>query len=203
MILPILYAGNIEYFSILLNSTDPIFLDSNEHFVKQSYRNRTEIYGANGKLSLIIPLVKRNKRTPMKDVLIDYSQNWQKLHWKSFESAYRSSPYFEFYEHQLKPFYKEKKHEKLVDFNLALLELILKLLKEEVSLGFTVHYEEVEGIDYRKEINPKKSKGKLYPSENYLQVFEAKQGYISNLSILDLLFNEGPNAINFLKNGSN
>ena len=157
MILPIVYAGNIEYFSLLLNSESPIFLDGYEHFVKQTYRNRTEIYGANGKLSLIIPLIKRNKRTPMNEVLIDYSQNWQKLHWKSFESAYRSSAYFEYYEHQLIAFYKEKKYQKLVDFNLALLERILTLLKQEVNIGFTTSYTEVEGTDYRKEINPKKT----------------------------------------------
>ena len=199
MILPIVYAGNIAYFNLLIQANEPVFLDGHEHSVKQSYRNRTEIYGANGKLSLIIPLIKRNQRTPMNEVIIDYRENWQKLHWKSMEAAYRSSPYFEYYEHKISPFFSEKKYEKLVDFNLAFMETILGVLGETPRLGFTVKYEEVKGVDYRQELHPKRKLKEQYPKEKYMQVFDNKYGFIENLSVLDLLFNEGPNAINFLR----
>ena len=100
------YAGNLDYFSCLLKA-DKISIDIHENYIKQSFRNRCEIYGANGKLSLIIPTVRKGN-TPQKDVRIDYGQNWQKIHWKSLESSYRSSPYFEFYEDKFIHLYEQK-----------------------------------------------------------------------------------------------
>ncbi len=197
-IFPIVYAGNIQYFQLLMKHKDHILFDGNEHFVKQTYRNRTEIYGANGKLSLIIPLEKRRERTPMKKVKIAYHENWQKHHFKSLSSAYRSSPYFEYYEQDFAPFYTEKKYEYLVDFNMDFLQTIFRLLNDNIDVNYTAEYKEVEGLDLRSSLTPKTRLTAGFDSVKYTQVFESKEGFIPNLSILDLLFNEGPNAISFL-----
>lgn len=196
--LPVVYAGNIFYYKTLLKNNGQVILDVQEHFVKQSYRNRAEIHGANGKLSLIIPLEKRNQRTPMKDVKIAYEQDWQKHHWKSLQSAYRSSPYFEFYEHYFKPFYtKDNRYTYLLDFNIDIMHAVFKVLNIEVEYTKSLEYKEVVGVDYRKLISPK-IKNDVMLSTPYNQVFEDRNGFIPNLSVFDLIFNEGPNAINHI-----
>ena len=172
-------------------------IDVHEHFIKQTYRSRAEIYGANGKLKLIVPLHKRKNRTPMKDVEISYEENWQRIHWKSLESAYRLSPYFEFYEEKFRPFYEEKKYNKLIDLNAALEKLILSLLQLDYVVDTTKSYEE-KSPDYRKLIHPKYSYNHIFFPE-YIQVFSDKYGFIPNLSILDLLFNLGPKSVTYLK----
>ncbi len=193
------YAGNIHYYSVLKNA-ETVWVDLFEHFEKQSYRNRACIHGANGKLNLIIPLERRGIRTPVGQVKIDYSQNWQKLHWKSLESAYRSSPYFEYYEHDFHEFYHKQEFELLADFNSAIQTKILRLLDIEVEILNTESYKSsMDGVkDFRQLIHPKKTLDESYPKETYMQVFEDRNGFIPNLSILDLLFNEGPNAVSFL-----
>lgn len=196
LILSSVYLGNIDYFTIL-NQNIEIRIDVFEHFQKQSFRNRSVILGANGVLNLIIPLDKRGNRTKMIDVKIDNSQRWQNIHWRSIESAYRSSPYFQFYEDDLKPFYN-KEYISLVDFNSAIQNQIIELLGIDVKLTNTSHYETSNGIDYRKTLHPKKEVSSFFVPEPYTQVFSERNGFFSNLSILDLLFNEGPNAVNFL-----
>lgn len=192
------YCGNIQYYSLLKNAEE-VLLDVHEHFEKQSYRNRACVHGANGLLKLIIPLNRRGIRVPVKDVTINNDEAWQKLHWRSLESAYRSSPYFEYYEHDLKPFF-EKEYDSLVAFNLDLQEKIIQLLGLSVTVNLTDSYKkDHEGyVDYRKLIHPKSSSDNSYPENRYMQVFEDRNGFIENLSILDLLFNEGPNSISFL-----
>jgi len=196
IVLSPVYLGNVDYYSIL-NQNEKIEIDVNEHFEKQSYRNRSVIHGANGALNLIIPLVKRGKRTKMKDLKIDNSQRWQNLHWRSIESAYRSSPYFEFYEDDLKPFYT-KEYTSLIDFNKEIQEVVLELLGIDLELKETEEYKKAEEVDFRKLLHPKGETSPFFENQNYIQVFSDRNGFLSNLSILDLLFNEGPNAINFL-----
>jgi len=172
-------------------------IDVHENFVKQTYRSRAEIYGANGKLKLIVPLNKRKNRTPMKEVMVNYDENWQRLHWKSFESAYRLSPYFEFYEEDIRPFYEEKKYDKLIDLNSAFEEMILSLLQLDCKAETTQRYEE-QNPNYRSLIHPKSTYSSIHFPE-YIQVFGEKYGFIPNLSILDLLFNLGPASTAYLK----
>ncbi len=196
------YLGPVQYYSKLAHY-DKILIEAHENFVKQSYRNRCNIYGANGVLVLSIPVKKDQPKTKTKDIRIDYDTNWRKMHWKSIESAYRSSPFFEFYEDDLMPFY-EKKYKYLLDFNHEIQQVILEHLELESHIIFTDHYlqaEEIEIIDYREKIHPKKKVvDNQFIIKEYTQVFHKKHGFITNLSIIDLLFNEGPNAINILKN---
>lgn len=180
---------------------DECVIDVNEHFVKQTFRNRCTILGADGKLDLVVPIHKRNSKQLMKEVKISCDENWKKIHWKSIESAYRSSPYFEFYEDEFYSFYHDKDHELLIDFNLDLMKLMLKLLKTTSEFNLSVSYieQEVDVVDFRTEISPKnKSLSRLNQPE-YIQVFSDKLGFQKNLSIIDLLFNEGPNALAYLQ----
>ncbi|MCT4582811.1 MAG: WbqC family protein [Flavobacteriales bacterium] len=190
------YLGNIDYYTII-NQNPEIIIDVKEHFQKQSYRNRSVIHGANGALNLIIPLAKRGIRTKMEAVKIDNSQRWQNLHWRSIQSAYRSSPYFEYYEDEILPFYEEK-YEVLVEFNEAIQNKIVELLDLDSQFLKTESYQKIATNDFRDLIHPKKEATSNYQEEEYTQVFSDRNGFIPNLSILDLLFNEGPNAINFL-----
>ena len=192
-----IYAGNIEYYSLIYNA-DNIIVDASENYRKQSFRNRCEIYGANGKLNLIIPVIKSNNYTPINKKKIDYFENWQKTHWKSLESCYRTSPYFEFYEFQIKKIYNNR-YIYLSEFNIELHKVILILLNIKKDIIVTDKYQDSWGetyLDFRNKINPKIKSD--YLSNEYSQVFQEKYGFMSNISILDLLFNHGPEAINFL-----
>ena len=202
IILTTAYLASIQYYSKLLHYNE-IFIEIQENFIKQSYRNRCKIYGANGELALTIPIKKDNPKTLTKDIVIDYDTNWRKLHWKSIESAYRSSPFFEFYEDDFRPFY-EKKFKYLVDFNIKIQNILLEHLEINTKIAFTEDYIHAYGDevdDFREKIHPKRmhDDSRFEPLE-YVQVFQEKYGFIPNLSIIDLLFNEGPNAINILKN---
>lgn len=199
-ILPTAYFGPIQYYSKLLKYEE-VLIEHHEHFPKQTYRNRCNIYGANGLLALSIPLKKRGERTPVKDIRIAYDQPWQNLHWRSLQASYRSSPYFEYYEDDLAPFY-EKQYDFLIDFNSELHQLICDLLKIEKNTKPTQKYEKTYGNadDFRGTISPKVNwrEDKDYEAKEYTQVFGNKFGFIPNLSIADLLFNEGPSAVKFI-----
>lgn len=191
------YLPNIYYLSWLLNQ-EKIFFTADTHYQKQTFRNRCEIYGPNGKLKLTIPITHQKAQLHQKEneVQIAFVSAWQKQHWKSLCAAYRSSPYFEFYEADIHPFYTNKTA-LLLEFNLALLEKIMALIEfpfkyELISWDPSLHYR-MDGL-----IEAKKKKVlNLLP---YHQVFQNKFGFIENLSILDLLFNLGPNTLDYLKN---
>ena len=186
------YLAPIEYYAILLQEPN-CSIELHEHFVKQSIRNRCDIYGANGKLQLTIPKQRKgSSKTIIKDIHISYKQNWQKQHWIAIQSAYNSSPFFEYYQDELQPFFEAEKM-LLVDFNQKLQEVILRLLQEEGNTSFTKEFQyEGHFSDFRN--NKWKSRNPVA----YDQVFMEKHGFIPNLSIIDLLFNLGPESSDYL-----
>ena len=184
------YAGNIAYYQQLLAAENVVF-EIKEHFVKQSFRTRMEILGPNGIQLLSIPTLKNKDRRVMDEVRISYAEDWQKDHWKGLEAAYRRSPYFEYYEDHLKPFYKEET-ELLVDFNFRYHTKICSLLKLEIASKMTESYEPEVADDFRS------IPLSLSKPESYMQVFGDRNPYHANLSILDALFNLGPHASSVL-----
>lgn len=197
-IFPLFYLPPVAYFSALLPHKNNFLIEQKEHFPKQTYRNRTEICSPDGRLTLVVPVTKGSKNhTKIRDVKISYDFNWQRLHWLSLQTCYRSSAYFEYYEADFTPFYVEKKFDFLFDYNEALLQLLLKLLKMKVEIGYTEEYTgDFAGEDFRKNINPKQIYD--FQQKTYFQVFDDRQGFLKNLSIVDLLFNQGPNALKYL-----
>lgn len=196
-IIPLFYLPPIEYFHQVKNSQN-VLIERYEHFPKQTYRNRASVHSANGKLDLIVPVLKgANVHTQIKDVRISYDFDWQRLHWLSLQTSYRSSAFFEFYEDEFARFYKTR-FEYLFDYNSELLSVLLKLLKMDVSLSFTESYrsEYAELADFRNNIHPKIPSN--FKTPPYFQVFEDRNGFMPNLSIVDLLFNQGPRSGEFL-----
>ena len=197
-VLPMFYLPPVEYFAQLTKYNPDFVIEKQEHFPKQTYRNRANIYSPDGMLTLVVPVVKGSKvHTPVKDVKISYDFRWQRLHWMSLQGCYRRSAYFEYYEDEFAPFY-EKKEMFLFDYNDQLLHLILKLLKIKATVNYTETYESEysELADYRHSINSKKESD--FKQKPYFQVFEERHGFMKNLSIVDLLFNQGPQSINYL-----
>jgi len=196
-ILPMFYLPPVAWFSQLNKSKNDILIDQEEHFIKQTYRNRAHIYSPDGILALTVPVVKGAKvHTKVKDVKISYDFNWQRLHWMSLQNCYRRSAYFEFYEDDFAPFY-EMRYDNLFDYNQQQLKIILKLLKINANIKFTGEYEESypDRADLRLSLDPKKEQPQQKP---YFQLFEERKGFLNNLSIVDLLFNQGPQAVNYL-----
>jgi len=198
-IFPLFYLPPVSYFSGLKDFDYNFLLEKEEHFPKQTYRNRARIYSPNGHLDLIIPVIRgANVHTKMKDVKISNDFNWQRLHWKSFESCYRNSAYFEFYEDEFSHFYHQK-FEYLFDYNLELLQWLFKQLKKEPTIGFTTEYiKEIDpALDFRAKIHFKNAIN-TEDFKPYFQVFDDREGFKPNLSIVDLLFNQGPQTKSYL-----
>jgi len=195
-LLPISYLGPVAYYSAILQSEE-IFIETKEHFIKQSFRNRCIIMGANGTQTLTIPKERKSSdKTLISDISISNQVNWQKSHWQSIVSAYNSSPFFEYYKDELFPFYNTK-HSTLFDFNLKLSKTILELMQVEKKLNFTSKFQkESNRLDFRS------SKFILKNQEEYQQVFCEKYSFIPNLSILDVLFNLGPETTSYLERQS-
>lgn len=197
------YLAPVQYYTKFLVYKQ-IFIEAEENYQKQSYRNRCNILTANGILPLTIPVSKDMPKVKTRDIRIDNALEWQKNHWTSIESAYSSSPFFEFYMDEFSVFYT-KKFRFLLEFNLKLQDYILDQLEIKPNIFLTKKFIEngtPDYDDYRDSIHPKKRqqrKDKTFKPEFYYQVFQEKYGFISNLSIIDLLFNEGPNAENILK----
>ena len=192
------YFAPIEYY-YQLTQYNAIYKDFHEHFIKQTYRNRCYILSPNGIQHLTIPLVNVQKKKATKDVKISYEENWQKIHWKSFEAAYRRSPFFEYYENEFYATFNRKEIF-LIDFNEKLEEKIRHLIGLHIDIIETEVYTKSnnETDDYRSILSPKTTHSLLtYP--DYIQVFSDRHDFKENLSIIDLLFNEGPNSLNYLK----
>lgn len=175
-----------------------VYFEQFENFTKQTYRNRCVISGGNGLISLVVPVVKgRGSKILIKDLKISYDTEWQRNHWQTIVSAYNSSPYFEYYEDELLPFFKSKE-KFLFDFNQKIHDTICDFLEIENSSVLTEDFEKVPAgtINLREAISPKnkKSSDTAYHPQPYTQVFSEKFDFLPDLSILDLLFNEGPNS---------
>ena len=191
------YFSPISQYSEIVKS-DTVTFEVEDNFQKQSFRNRCYIYNSNGKQLLSIPIKNQaiNGRKKAKDTLIENNFNWQDQHFKSLQVAYRTSPFFDFLEDEIAPIFHNK-YKYLYDLNIDTFLFINDILQLEISFTKTTSYEkEDEKIDFRglaaKNHQPQK---KLQP---YTQMFDDKYGFISNLSILDLLFMEGPNTLSYL-----
>ena len=194
------YFGSIYLYQKLLEYTS-ICIEKHENFQKQTYRNRQYIYGANGKLMLNIPIKhsKSSTRKKYSECEIENSFKWQELHFKSLETAYRTSPYFEFYEDDILPLFTTK-YNSLFEYNLACFKKTIELINLDIDLEFTSNYKakyDEPHIDLRSLISAKTNVPNNF--KPYHQVFENKHGFIPNLSILDLLFNLGPESYGIIK----
>ena len=192
------YFPSISHYIAMLQA-DLVTLEMEDNFQKQTNRNRMYIYSPNGVQLLNIPVKHSiDKHQKYKDVRIENDFAWQKNHFKSLEAAYRTSPFFEYFEDDFRPLF-EKKHEFLMDLNLETFELVNDALGVQFSIEKTDEYfHEVTNLkDFRSLANGKKDTTQI---EEYTQVFNEKHGFINNLSILDLLFNEGRYAVDYLKN---
>lgn len=191
-ILPSAYLGSIEYFAYLVQNN--CIIECHDYFIKQSLRTRCEIYGPNGKQSLIVPKTRKGSSSSIiKDITINYDHSWQKEHWNSITSYYRSSPYFEYFEDEFENHFFVK-HNFLIDLNSSLTQMMLDFLQCDQALNFSTSYiKNSEAIDLRK------YNFNQIETPRYEQVFENKHKFIPKLSILDLLFNEGNFALEYLK----
>ena len=190
------YFGPISTWAEIYNCD--VIWDIHKNYNKQSYRNRTFIHSANGVQKLTVPIKHSLIKFTLNDSYIDNSTNWQQIHWKSIKIAYSSSPYFEFYKDSLEVFFS-KKYTKLLDLNMKTIKMVSEWLEVDLNNDFSKKYVEDYNtkFDLRNLIEHKNKTKKLIP--NYTQVFSNKNGFINDLSIIDLIFNEGPNSLRFLK----
>ena len=194
-IFPTAYLPSIEYVSLFLKTEDAS-IELFETYQKQSCRTRTNVMTANGVQTLTIPVIKTNgNHTLTKDIEISYKESWQQVHLRCLESAYRKSAYFDYYFPYFEKIYKQK-FNTLVELNDFCLKTILKIMKVKKDYSFTTDFEKItDEKDYRISLSKGTNKIEIKP---YYQVFADRHGFIPNLSIVDLLFNEGPNSIHNL-----
>ena len=194
-ILPLQYFGSTEYWTALIKGGDEVVIDLGENYVKRSERNRTTILASEGVMQLSVQLAHANRpRQPMRTMAIDYSKRWQHQHRMAIESAYRSSPYYDYYAPLLRGLY-DRAWERLVDLDIATLEIICKALKicmPRLSESYVTA--STDDIDMRD-----KRRGSTFVAEPYIQVFCDRMPFVPNLSILDLVMCEGPEAIDILR----
>ena len=194
---PIYYCPPLSWFAAACQES-AITLEVMQPYRKQLYTNRMHIRVSNRVMALSIPIERRGARVPIRDKKITYQESWQRQHVRSIQFAYKNSPYYEYYADYFSPFY-EKKYEWLVDFNLEWMQRLFSMLKMEVEVGLTdIFEEEVAGVkDYRNDFDPTRKKKPIwFNPKPYFQVFE---GFEADLSIIDLLCNEGPESKILLK----
>ncbi|MBI3511965.1 MAG: WbqC family protein [Bacteroidetes bacterium] len=192
MLLPSTYFGPVSYFRKIFSGKE-IVIDIHEHYLKQTFRNRCTICGPNGEMNLVIPVHARN-HCPMKDVTIEYSENWQRKHWGAIRSSYGQSPYFDFYAAQFEKYFTEKKIKYLTEMNEELLNATMNILKMQKKI-----IRSQEFIPYEKDDHRLFSK---LPTPNsqlkYTQVFSDRFPFQPDLSIIDLVFCCGPESKSYL-----
>ena len=196
LFIPTYFSPIAQYAAIFKNEN--IVFETEDNYQKQTYRNRTYIYGANGKLALNVPVKHKTGtgRKKTKDTLVENDFPWQQQHLKSLQVAYRASPFFEFYEDDLLPILT-KKYKYLQDLNIDTFTFINQALDLQKPIVQTQEYQLEIANDFRALAIAKK--GIEVPMDSYIQMFDDKHGFIPNLSILDLLFMEGPNSVSILE----
>lgn len=190
------YLPPVEYFSAI-SKAEKTFLERKENYLKQSYRNRCYILSAHGKQMLTVPILLGSlHKTLIKDIRIDYSKRWQQVHLRAMVASYNSAPYFEFYFETIEKAIS-KNHEYLIDLNTELTEIVLAILKMKKTVLYTTYFEPIENRenDYRYRISPKKKS--LGTEREYIQVFNNDGDFVKGLSIVDLIFNMGPEAVKY------
>jgi hypothetical protein len=184
---------------VAIAQADSFVFEAEDNYLKQTYRNRAYIAHSNGKLTLNVPIKhsKDGAKLKYKEVMVENSFPWQSQHWKSLQSAYRTSPFFEYYEDELAPLF-EKPVEQLFEFNLKIFEILCDLIGIDTYYSFTSEYLKIpKEKDLRYLVMVKKESE--YPIAKYNQVLQKNQEFLTNLSVLDLLFNEGPNTLSYLE----
>ena len=201
------YLAPVEYYARLF-SCEKAFIEQHDNYIKQTYRNRCTIAAPDGELALSIPTVKpETLKSPMRDIRISDHGNWRHVHWNAIESAYNHTPFFEYYKDDFRPFY-EQKYEFLVDFNEELCRLICSFIDIQPDMERTNEYRTEFGpseADFRERIHPKKDfkqEDADFIPQPYYQVFQDRLGFLPNLSIVDLLFNMGPESLLVLQNSN-
>ena len=200
------YLAPVQYYCRLF-SFDKIVIERHCNYIKQTYRNRCIIAGSNGPMSLSVPIEKSDTLKQFtKDVKLSEHGNWRHLHWNAIISAYNSTPFFDYYKDDFQPFF-EKKYSYLFDFNEDLRRLICNLLSIESDVVYSDSYKtefSENEYDFREFIHPKKTSDidTRFSPVPYYQVFDSKHGFQPNLSIIDLLFNMGPESVIILQNSS-
>ena len=190
------YFPPAEYFSLIKNS-EKVLIEQEENYIKQTYRNRCKILTSNGIMVLSVPVMKGNQRNaPVKDIVIDYSKRWQQVHKRAMTFSYNKSPYFHFYFEFIEKILLSN-HKFLLDLNNEMLNKCLEILNINKCVSYTSFFEPVKGMDqdFRYRISPKKISGYTY--RPYFQVFNYKR-FVPGLSILDLIFNMGPESTDYL-----
>ena len=212
ILLELQYLGSIPYYSKFLLHPQ-IWIEQHENYCKGSFRNRCHIATANGVLPLSIPLLKgKHQQAPIRDVKVDNQSNWQQQHWRSIKTAYGNSPFFDYYAEEIAALYTQSQPY-LFDFCWTAHQLLLQLLQLPSSVALTASYTPQVTpniIDFRNELLPKNYmhyQDTHYKALPYPQVFEDRQGFLPNLSILDFLFCTGPAAasllLQYIKAGNN
>ncbi len=191
------YLPPVEYFS-LISQADEVLVEGQENYIKQSYRNRCYILSAHGPQLLSVPVYLGSQhKTPLKEIRIDYSKRWQQVHLRAITASYNSSPYFQFYFENIEKIIS-KKIAFLIDLNMELTESVLKMLKLNIKLTQTTNFESdgKADNDFRYKISPKEESQFIF--KEYMHVFDTVNHLIKGLSIIDLIFNMGPEAVDYL-----
>lgn len=200
------YLPPVQYFAHLL-AADRAVIEQHDHYMKQTYRNRCTIAAPDGPLALTVPIIKPDSpKCPMRDIRISDHGNWRHLHWNALNSSYNHTPFFEYYKDDFRPFYEEKRYEFLMDYNEALVRLLCELTDIDLTnkLSRTESYcqSSPDMLDYRETIHPKRdtlTADPAFVAHPYYQAFADKLGFLPNLSMVDLLFNMGPESLLVLR----
>ncbi|MFK7756578.1 MAG: WbqC family protein [Flavobacteriales bacterium] len=195
VVLPICPFGNVKWWTHFL-STERVQLNGYEYYQKQTWRNRYDILGANGKQSLTIPISKPSgEKVKTKDLQLFHETHWKKVHWRSIKSAYGSSPFWIYYSDQIEELFK-KEFTSLQEFSLASIKLIIEELQLDKEVHIALQKAEESSLDFSKDFKPSKCD---FKNKAYLQVFDDRFPFHENLSVLDVLFNLGPEAEGYLR----